>query len=118
MDLGIRSEQEPKNNWRLREFQISASNDTHFAIASQECAVCVLHTVQHALTACSVVQPPVHLRPASFAYKNTNSARVHCTHAVGTEMTLWLCVVGRGVLSHGQSYVDRKGRIFFQLNSA
>ena len=44
---------------RLLTFHKSASNITHAAIASQERSACVLHTVQHALTAYSLGRPPV-----------------------------------------------------------
>ena len=60
---------------RLSTFRKSASNISHSAIASQECSACVLHTVQHALTAYNLVLPSVQCSmlcmllcdPASFA---------------------------------------------------
>ena len=66
---------------RLLTFHKAASNITHSAIASQERSACVLHTVQHALTAYSLVRQPVQCSmlcmllcdPASFAYYCTTS---------------------------------------------
>ena len=45
---------------RLSTFHKSTSNITHSAIASQDRSACVLHTVQHALTAYSLLRQPVH----------------------------------------------------------
>ena len=61
---------------RLSTFRKSASNISNSAIASQKHSLWVLHTVQHGLTAYSLVRPPVQCSmlcmllcdPASFAY--------------------------------------------------
>ena len=88
---------------RLSPFRKSASNITHSAIAEQKRSACVLYTVQHALSAYSLVRQPVQCSvlcmprrcTTQHHLQSTNANRVLVPQYTNVSAVVKLLVVGK-----------------------
>ena len=81
---------------RLSTSHKSASNITYSANVSQKCSARVLRTVQHAISAYSLVRPPAQCSVLCMPHHlhNTNGSRVLVQQYSDASAVVKLCVVG------------------------